>query len=203
MVSACNAEAAARIDAWPRWTAPVLALIGPEGAGKTHLARAWAARADAAVADLEHPLPEPDGPILVDDADRGPLDERLFHILNRADHPRRGVLLTGQTLPNLWSTALPDLRSRLNALPVVEIGDPDDGVLEGVLRRLFEERVITPAPELIAYLRDRIERSVPAAAAVVERLEAEAAARRRPITRALAREVLAEGEGAGSFLERQ
>ena len=38
VVSACNREAAARIDAWPHWPGPVLALVGPAGSGKTHLA---------------------------------------------------------------------------------------------------------------------------------------------------------------------
>lgn len=194
VVSTCNADAVARIDAWPRWPAPVLALIGSAGSGKTHLARAWAARSGAAVLTLGEAPPE-EAPVLLDDVDRETLDERLFHLLNRADDPRRGVLLTGRTPPRDWPTALPDLRSRLNALPVAVLGDPDDGVLEGALRRLFEERVITPAPDLIAYLRSRIERSVPAAEAIVERLEAEAAARRRPINRALAREVLAMDEG--------
>jgi chromosomal replication initiation ATPase DnaA len=138
-----------------------------------------------------------DGPLLIENADRTTLDERLFHLLNRAADPARGVLITARVRPNDWATALPDLRSRLNALPVVELGHPDDGVLEGVLRRLFAERVITPSPELIAYLRHRIERSVPAAAAVVERLEAAASAQHRPINRALARSLLADKDELG------
>lgn len=192
VVSACNGEAVARLDAWPRWPAPAKALVGPEGSGKTHLATAWAERTGARVLGLQDALPEAPGPVVIEDADRADGGERLFHLLNRATSPRQGLLLTARTPPAEWPAALPDLRSRLNALPVLELGEPDDGVLAGVLRRLFEERAIRPSPELVAYLASRIERSVPAAVAVVEALEAAASALHRPINRALAREVLAE-----------
>jgi len=191
LVSDCNAEAAARIDAWPGWTAPVLAVVGPAGSGKSHLAHAWAARAAARVIGPDALDAVMDGPLVIEDVDRALADERLFHLLNRTTDPARGVLFTARTRPADWACALPDLRSRLNALPVVELGDPDDGVLAGALRRLFEERVLTPPSELIAYLVARMERSVPAAAALVDRLEAAHVEQRRPLNRALARELLA------------
>jgi chromosomal replication initiation ATPase DnaA len=113
----------------------------------------------------------------------------LFHLLNSAAE-RGGVLLTARTRPSAWPTALPDLRSRLNALSVAELSEPDDAVLSGVLARLFAQRSIRPPEDLIPYLLRRIERSVPKARDVVERLDEEAAALHRPVTRALAREVL-------------
>jgi len=201
VVSACNAEAAARIDSWPRWTLGALALVGPAGAGKTHLALAWADKAAARVANFDtlDSAFDIDGPLLIEDADRGFTEERLFHLLNRAADPFRALLITARSRPASWPAALPDLRSRLNALPVVELGQPDDGVLSGALRRLFAERLITPSPELIAYLVARMERSVPAAAALVDRLETAATAQGRPLNRSLARDVLAieSGEDEG------
>jgi len=113
----------------------------------------------------------------------------LFHLINRAQI-EGGLLLTARTPPSAWSVALPDLRSQLNALRVVTLGPPDDGLLEGVLRRLFRDRNIRPDPELIAYLVRRIERSVPAAEAIVERLDEAADAFRRGINRGLARQIL-------------
>lgn len=192
VVSTCNAEAAAQLDAWPRWPAPAKALVGPEGSGKTHLASAWAERTGARILGPEDALPDEPGPAVVEDVDRTDGGERLFHLLNRATSARNGLLLTARTPPAEWPAALPDLRSRLNALPVLELGEPDDGVLAGVLRRLFEERAFRPSPELVAYLASRIERSIPAAVTVVEALEIAASAQHRPINRALAREVLAE-----------
>ena len=70
-----------------------------------------------------------------------------------------------------WTATLPDLRSRLNALPVAELPPPDDMVLEGLLRNFFRERSITPADDLILYLLRRIERSALSALDIVDRLE--------------------------------
>ena len=38
-----NAAALALIERWPDWPARTVVLIGPEGAGKSHLAAIWAA----------------------------------------------------------------------------------------------------------------------------------------------------------------
>jgi hypothetical protein len=46
-VSVANAQAVALIEGWRDWPARKLALSGPRGAGKTHLAHVWAARAGA------------------------------------------------------------------------------------------------------------------------------------------------------------
>lgn len=185
VVSPANAEAVRRLDAWPDWPGGVLALVGPAGSGKSHLAAIWAERAGATAG----PGLAGRAPLLLEDADREPAGEALFHHLNAAAETG-GLLLTARTRPAAWTTPLPDLRSRLNALPVAELHEPDDAVLAGVLARLFAERSIRPPDDLIPYLVRRIERSVPDARSLVARLDDEAAALHRPVTRALAREVL-------------
>jgi chromosomal replication initiation ATPase DnaA len=190
VVSPANADALRAVDAWPEWLGGALCLVGPAGSGKSHLAAIWVERTGAA----PWTGTEGTGPVLLEDADQGPADERLFHLLNRAAEGD-GVLLTARTRPALWPAGLPDLRSRLNALAVAEIAEPDDAVLSGVLARLFAERSITPPDDLIPYLVRRMERSAPGARVLVDRLDEEAAALHRPVTRALAREVLdASGE---------
>ena len=191
VVSPSNGEAIAALDAWPAWPGGLLALIGPEGSGKSHLARAWAKLSGAAI------LQRADGdmarlrgrPVLLEDADRWTGDETLFHLINMAGGGA-SLLLTGRLAPRLWATDLPDLRSRLDALPVARIGPPDDAVLEGVLRKFFRERNIRPTDDVLAYLIRRIERSIPAAKDVVCRIDERADAEKRDITRALAREIL-------------
>src|SRR6185437_10572519 len=122
-------------------------------------------------------------------------DELLFHLINMAAAGGKGLLLTARTAPTAWPTALPDLRSRLNALPVAELPPPDDLVLEATLQKFFRERNIKPTDDLIPYLLRRIERSIARAREVVALLDETADAEQKPVSRALARQIL-ENEGA-------
>jgi chromosomal replication initiation ATPase DnaA len=202
IVSDRNREAVAAVDSWPDWPGGRLVLIGPEGSGKSHLALAWAARAGAFVArEADLDLARlPVGPILLEDVDRGVDHDALFHLINRAD-AGGSLLMTARTAPRLWPAGLPDLRSRLNALFAVEIGPPDDAVLEGLLLRFFRDRHIRPDSDLLSYLLRRMERSATAAQALVARLDEAADASGRPITRALAREILGADDPADDHFE--
>lgn len=196
IISPSNAPAVQALDSWPHWHAGCLALVGPAGGGKSHLARAWAEQVDAAVliagedSALEGLDPSHARPVVIEDADRGAPDDLLFHLINRAGLSGGGLLLTARTPPSAWTASLPDLRSRLNALSVAELPPPDDIVLEGVLRKFFREHNARPSDDLIAYLLRRIERSVPYAHDLVERLEEWADREGKPISRTLARQIL-------------
>lgn len=188
VASAANEAALAAVEAWPAWPGGALALIGPEGAGKSHLATVWADRAGAV---RYRPGQAIEGrPVLIEDADAIG-GETLFHLINRAPTDG-GLLLTARTRPAAWPAALPDLRSRLNALTVAEIGAPDDALMIAVLEALLREKHIRAAPDLYEFLLRRMERSVSAARAIVARLDEAAAEQGRPVNRALAREVLEE-----------
>ncbi len=195
VVSPSNAEAAKALDAWPAWHGGCLALIGPEGSGKSHLAQSWARSIGAAVIPAKGRVelgPLQGRPVLYEDADRDRArrDEILFHLINMAGQPGGGLLLTGRSPPSGWPAALPDLRSRLNAMPVGQIDEPDDLILESVLRKFFRERNIRPAEDVFPYLLHRIERSAPKALAMVKRLDEAADAEGRAVSRALARQIL-------------
>lgn len=191
-----NAAAVAALEAWPGWLGGCLAVVGPKGVGKSHLARAWAHAVGALAVDRAQPdLAAAAGrPVLLEDAQRGVSTEGLFHLINLAAREGGGLLLTARTRPSTWPTDLPDLRSRLNALPVAEIAAPDDAVLTGVLRRFFRDRNIRPPEAVYPYLLARMNRSIPDAAEIVRRLDEAGDEGFRPVTRALAREVL-EGQG--------
>jgi len=198
IVSSSNAEAVRALDAWPTWHNGVLALVGLEGSGKTHLAEAWLNEANAVQVEPAFPpsdLRELAGRrVLVEHADRSD-PETLFHLINMAVQPGAGLLLTARTAPATWPTSLPDLRSRLNALHVAELGPPDDELLEGVLQKFFRERHIRPSDDIFPYLIRRMERSVPVALALVEKLDEASDAEQRSVSRALARQILEEDDG--------
>lgn len=198
VVSASNEAAVRLLERWPDGAGSVLALHGPAGSGKSRLAEIWAERIGAialhgAEAGLIDPQEIEGRPLLLDraqDAD----DESLFHLINLAVSTGAPLLLASRRAPRGWATALPDLRSRLDAMRTVGLEAPDDAVLAAILRTRFAERSIAPTPEVINYLVRRLDRSAEAAASVVERLDA----RHRPVTRVLAREVLDELQAEGS-----
>jgi len=191
-----NADALATIERWPDWADRVLALTGPEGAGKSHLAAIWAEKAGARRVSARA-LGETDllgslatGALVVEDAS-AELDERaLFHLLNLVREEDGYLLLTARSAPATWGVALPDLASRLRALPVVTVSAPDDALLRAVMVKLFADRQLSVDESLIAYLATRIERSFAAAREAVAQLDREALRQKRGVTRALAAELL-------------
>lgn len=196
--SACNADALAALDRWPAWDTPTLLMLGPVGSGKTHLAHVFAARSGARFltpADLARgarPAVGAETALIVEDADRARTDEvTLFHLLNTVREHAIPLLMTARTWPRAWPVALPDLKSRLTALPAVELHEPDDALLKTVLVKLFADRQLVPDPTVIAFLSRRMERSVAAAADIVEALDREALVEKRAVTRAMAARLLA------------
>ena len=192
-----NETALALIDRWTDWPARAIALIGPEGSGKSHLAAIWAKAAGARViasgAIDARLVPEAlaSGALAIEDADRGAFDEAaLFHLLNLAREQMAYILITARQAPVGWPTRLPDLASRLRALPVATLDPPDDALLAAVLVKLFADRQLAVDARLIAFLVHRIERSFAAARAAVAELDREAMRLQRPVSRALAAEIL-------------
>jgi chromosomal replication initiation ATPase DnaA len=192
-----NASALALVDSWPDWPGRAVVLIGPEGSGKSHLAAIWAQAAGArsiAARQLEEarvPAALATGALVVEDLAPGGFEERaLFHLLNLAREDEAFVLLTARSAPAGWALAVRDLGSRLKALPIVAMTPPDDALLRAVLVKLCADRQLAVDENLIGYVATRIERSFAAARAVVAQLDQEAMRQQRPLTRALAAELL-------------
>jgi chromosomal replication initiation ATPase DnaA len=185
------------VDTWPQWPSPVVILAGPVGSGKSHLASIWREKSGAVPI---HPQAGSDAadiaarqPVLFEDADRRGFDDQaLFHVINSVRENGTGLLITTRLWPMSWPVDLADLRSRLKAATVVEIGEPDDELLALVLVKLFSDRQLTVDEKLIGYIVTRMERSLDAAQTIVEKLDRLALSRRTRISRALALEVLTE-----------
>jgi chromosomal replication initiation ATPase DnaA len=207
LVSERLAAAVAIVDEWPAWPSPVVVLAGPVGSGKSHLAHIWREKAGAAeihpVAGSNAAAIAAAGPVLFEDADRRGFDEtELFHVINSVRENGHSLLMTSRLWPVSWGVTLPDLKSRLKAATVVEIGEPDEDLLAQVIVKLFADRQLYIDDKLVGYIVNRMERSLGAAQTIVERLDRLALARGTRITRPLAAEVLNDfgnsGTGAGA-----
>jgi chromosomal replication initiation ATPase DnaA len=192
-----NEAGLALIDSWPDWPNRIMLLVGPEGSGKSHLAAIWAedagARSTAAHALTADDVPGAlaTGALVVEDLKPGQFDERaMFHLMNLARQDEAFVLMTARLSPSAFEVELRDLRSRLRAVPTVSLLPPDDLLFRGLIVKFCADRQLNIDETVVSYLTSRIERSYAAARQAVDLLDSEALRLGRPVTRALAAELL-------------
>ena len=205
MPAACNFEAYRLIDSWPVWTYFAACIYGPEGCGKTHLANVFATN----VARLtEHPYKVPSiraeqislplirknfeehKCLIIENLENLSDQESLFHIYNLFRDEGGNILFTANTAPARLPITLPDLRSRLNILPAIEIKTPDNDLLSALLIKLFDDRQITPSPEVINYMLNNMQRSFSYARRLVEEIDNISLERKHAITISIVKEAI-------------
>jgi chromosomal replication initiation ATPase DnaA len=170
-----NAGAFNVVRAWPAWPAPAMMLLGPEGTGKTHLGEAWLAVSHGVFLDDAHTRTEDD----------------LFGLINRALRGEiPGLLLASRVPPNDWGVTLPDLTSRLGAMPVMQLHEPDDDSLHPITRALFEQQGRVVGRDVVDYLLKYTDRSVPALRATIRIIDAAASSAKVDVTKLFAAKVL-------------
>lgn len=202
-VSPANAVALAAVDGWRDWPLGKLVLVGPEGSGKTHLARMWAAAvgarivAGAELAGADIAQLAAGVPVVVEDAEavagNRQAEEALFHLHNMVV-PQAPLLLTARQPARDWGITLPDLRSRMDAASLARLEPPDDALLAAVLVKLFGDRQVVVPAALIPWMVTRMERSLAVARRLVAALDARALAEGKPISRAMAAALLDSGD---------
>ncbi|WP_254368039.1 hypothetical protein [Paracoccus sp. Z118] len=192
-----NAEALALIDNPGGWPQGRLLIVGPDGSGKSHLAAFWSAEngarrvsASALRPDSADLLVAPGGALVIENAHRAGgaagAEQSLFHIWNLAAERDCLLLMTARTPPRDWGLSLPDLASRMGAMPVVRLGMPDDALLGAVLVKLFADRQLHPAAGVIEALLRRMDRDLGLARRLVAAIDRNALAEGRAVTRPLA-----------------
>lgn len=203
VVTEANRDAAGLLTHWQTWPNGALALVGPAGSGKTHLALAWALEAGA-----RHLAPDaqPDaaavlfresgGRLVIDDAD-GPRNEAmLWRVLDMARSEGGAILLVSEKPPASWPIAVPDLASRLKSLAVARLQEPDQALMEVVLRRVCREQFILLRDDTAQYLALRLPRSFAAAHMVAAALDAELVKGAKPVAMKAARAALLKVQAA-------
>ena len=183
-VSDANRVAADLIQTPDAWPAGKLVLTGPEGCGKSHLARVFQVNTDAMImtaADLSEGL-RPNGALVIEDMSALPAqrEEAMFHLHNHMASAALPLLMTDRSPPARWNIALPDLASRMQATTPVAIEDPDDMLLQVLIMKLFADRQVIPPASVVQFLSTRIERSYIAVQDIVARLDHAAFVDKKP-----------------------
>jgi chromosomal replication initiation ATPase DnaA len=191
-----NSAAFNLVERWPDWPDRIVALVGPQGSGKSHLAAIWAEATGARVLSAkllthtELPTAFATGALVLEDLEFESLDERaLFHFLNLAREQAAYVLITSRSPLTTFPVVIRDLASRMRAVPMVALAAPDDALLRALIVKLALDRQIAVDEALVSFIANRIERSFAAAHYAVQRLDEEAMRQHRPVTRALAVEL--------------
>ena len=199
LVSPANTVAVALVDQWPNWPTHGAIIVGPPGSGKSHLASVWQQRSGAGLLRAGDLSVEgaadviAGGALVIEDAGEAGMDERaLFHILNFARQQGGFVLLTAVRPVSQWPVRLPDLMSRLRALPEAAILPPDDALLRGVLVKHFSDRQIVVSEQVISYILMRMPRSMDDLRRIVHEIDSRALAEKAEITRPFVGRVLGE-----------
>lgn len=174
LVSTSNERAAQQLKHWATWPVAAAILTGPRKSGRSLLARVFAAQSHGRV---------------IDDAERQP-EASIFHAWNEAQATRHPLLIVADEAPPGWAVRLPDLRSRLNATPVLTIDPPDDALRQALFERLFLRRGIDARPELVQWLLSRVERSHLATIRAVDALEQASFEQRKRLSIPFARATL-------------
>jgi chromosomal replication initiation ATPase DnaA len=202
LIAPSNAAAVAWLDRWPVWPSSATVLHGPPGCGKTHLAHVWQARSDAVLRAAASLAPHDvaslaaNAAVVIDDAE-GAAERPLLHLANLIAERGGHLLLTAAAPPARWPTALPDLRSRLVAMPEIAMLAPDDALIGALLLKLFADRQLGVGEEVVVFLLHHMERSFAAARRIVAALDRAALVAQRRVTVPLAREVLAAEDAGG------
>ena len=184
-----------------------LFLAGPAGVGKTHLALAVCAAAEAAGRRAAFlPLKAASGRlrdaldafhgdvIALDglDAIAGMRDDEiaLFDFHNRARNDGIAVLYTAQATPDALALSLPDLRSRLGQCTRVSLSLLDDDGRREVLRERAQRRGLVLDDAALDWLLRRVGRDLASLTALLDQLDRASLAAQRRITVPFLRQTL-------------
>lgn len=161
LIGESNAQAVQLLERWATWPVMTGIITGPRKSGRSLLARTMVARS---------------GGTMFDDADRA--DEvALFHAWNAAQAEHKPLFLVAERSPPGWAVRLPDLRSRLGASVIAEIGPPDDILAHDLLTQLIDRHELVSQPDIVTWIIRRIERTHLAILRSAEALEEDASRR--------------------------
>lgn len=205
MVNKCNLEAINAIDSWPEWPLFAYVLYGPKGCGKSHLAHVFAEHVacfyqkpifvkiinavditlhKANILHKENPC------LVVENLCPKANNEALFHLFNLYQNEGGYILFTAENAPARMNFKLPDLQSRLNIIPSIAIGEPDDEMLSALIVKLFNDRQLIISQDILNYIIRNMQRSFSFAVKLVEEIDIISLAKKRTISVSIVKEAI-------------
>ena len=117
-------------------------------------------------------------------------EEDLFHIINFTKESDKKLLMTsGKSISNI-EFKLEDLKSRLNAVIEAKIMQPDDELMKLVLIKIFNDKQLLINPNVINFLKSRLERSYKSINDFIEKIDKFSLERGKKITIALINDLI-------------
>ncbi len=174
LVTSCNDTAYNIIKMWPYWPHFAINIYGPKSSGKTHLAHIWAERVQKSlprpidIPFIEAPhinmknvnkLAHENKYLVIENMTAEINEEAFFHLYNFFNIPEHFILFTSELPLTKLPIKLPDLHSRLKAIPGIEILQPDDIMLTALIAKLFNDRQIIISQDILDYILNHTERS--------------------------------------------
>ena len=199
LVEAATREVWTWLSAWPEWPLPQVVVVGPVGAGKSHMARALSLLRGGILLTAEESL-DPlylvhSFPIIIVDGYDCYKDESwLFHLYNLAQEHHRQVVYFGRTAPASHSFMVKDLASRLRSLPCLEIHEPDDDLFRKLFRKELLKRGMLCGDDILEYIYRRFDRSYTTIHYLVKVIDELTLSQQRPLTLPLLKEIIDEEE---------
>lgn len=190
-------EESAALEQWLFSEAGPAYVGGESGMGKSHLLQALCHEHPGALylplaALLEMPpmalLEGTEGaPMLAVDGveaivGRADWQEALFHLFNRAQQTQTRLVMSGQLAPGALDALLPDLRSRLESLPVFALPRFSEEALDALLQLRAQRRGMKLSAEVRGWLLRRAPRNPASLVQMLSELDRESLAQGRPIT---------------------
>ena len=117
-------------------------------------------------------------------------EEDLFHIINFTKENDKKLLMTScKSISNI-EFKLEDLKSRLNATLEAKIMQPDDELMKLVLIKIFNDKQLLINPNVIDFLRSRLERSYKSINDFIEKIDKFSLEKGKKITIALINDLI-------------
>jgi len=153
------------LDRWPKWEKNFINIIGQRSSGKTHLINIFiekykGKRINAqSLNEVDLKKMEIYENIIIEDLTSNINENLLYSFLNLIEQNNKYVIITSLDPIVDINFKLTDLKSRSKSFILLNIEQPDDELIFGIILKNLSDRQISLDKKLIDYIVKRIERS--------------------------------------------